>query len=285
MTPTTAVPRRLRRSPTTPAGRPRSAMERARPAASTVWPASRGTSPTSFTMWFREQGHVFDWGTLKWCQAYTTPPNGCYDAENIALDEFGHVEGLGHHDNYDVGLGLRRCRRPDLLANQTLRWLEQARLRTVRCRPAPDHLRPRHGIEQVLDVPRPVDRPDDRRLADADRGRRIDDADRDAQGRRCRRLRPAGRQRRVGADGHPPASAPSARRPGPASERWRSGPSPAPTCSPSGRAARPSTEPSSRRPSTEGINGDSSPAVRVNVTGCGAGAVAKSESPTQVPCA
>ena len=57
--------------------------------------------PDSFTMWFREQGHVFDWGTMKWCQAYTTPPNGCYDAENIALDEFGHVEGLGHHANYD----------------------------------------------------------------------------------------------------------------------------------------------------------------------------------------
>ena len=57
--------------------------------------------PDSFTMWFREQGHVFDWGTMKWCEAYTTPPNGCYDAENVALDEFGHVEGLGHHDNYD----------------------------------------------------------------------------------------------------------------------------------------------------------------------------------------
>jgi hypothetical protein len=56
--------------------------------------------PDSFTMWFREQGHVFDWGTMKWCEAYTTPPNGCYDAENVALDEFGHVEGLGHHDNY-----------------------------------------------------------------------------------------------------------------------------------------------------------------------------------------
>src|SRR6478736_6162034 len=56
--------------------------------------------PDSFTMWFREQGHVFDWGTLKWCQAYTSPPNGCYDAETIALDEFGHVEGLNHHGNY-----------------------------------------------------------------------------------------------------------------------------------------------------------------------------------------
>ncbi|MEP6638404.1 MAG: hypothetical protein ABJC39_03570 [Chloroflexota bacterium] len=56
--------------------------------------------PNGFTMWFREQGHVFDWGTLKWCQAYTTAPNGCYDAETIALDEFGHVEGLNHHVNW-----------------------------------------------------------------------------------------------------------------------------------------------------------------------------------------
>ena len=52
-------------------------------------------------MWLREQGHVFDWGTLKWCQTYDKPPNGCYDAETIALDEFGHVDGLGHHDNRD----------------------------------------------------------------------------------------------------------------------------------------------------------------------------------------
>jgi hypothetical protein len=57
-------------------------------------------APTGFTMWFREQGRVFDWGTLKWCQMYASPPNGCYDVENIALDEFGHVEGLGHHANF-----------------------------------------------------------------------------------------------------------------------------------------------------------------------------------------
>jgi hypothetical protein len=57
-------------------------------------------APDGFTMWLREQGHVFDWGTLKWCQAYANPPDGCYDAETIALDEFGHVEGLGHHVNY-----------------------------------------------------------------------------------------------------------------------------------------------------------------------------------------
>lgn len=55
--------------------------------------------PTSFTMWMREQGHRFDWGSLRWCQAYATWPNGCFDVENIMLDEFGHVEILDHHDN------------------------------------------------------------------------------------------------------------------------------------------------------------------------------------------
>ena len=59
------------------------------------------TAPTGFTMWLREQGHVFDWGTLRWCQVYASPPNGCYDAETIALDEFGHVEVLNHHVNYN----------------------------------------------------------------------------------------------------------------------------------------------------------------------------------------
>ncbi len=61
------------------------------------------SAPTGFTMWLREQGHVFDWGTLKWCQAYAAPPNGCYDAETIALDEFGHIEMLDHHLNYADG--------------------------------------------------------------------------------------------------------------------------------------------------------------------------------------
>jgi len=59
--------------------------------------------PTGFTVSFREQGHRFDWGLLAWCQMYTTPPNGCFDAENIALDELGHVEILNHHVNYSDG--------------------------------------------------------------------------------------------------------------------------------------------------------------------------------------
>ena len=57
-------------------------------------------APDGFTMWLREQGHVFDWGTLKWCQSYETAPNGCFDVETIALDEFGHIEILNHHVNY-----------------------------------------------------------------------------------------------------------------------------------------------------------------------------------------
>ena len=57
-------------------------------------------APYSFSMWMREQGHRFDWGSLRWCQAYTTWPDGCFDVENIMLDEFGHVEILDHHVNY-----------------------------------------------------------------------------------------------------------------------------------------------------------------------------------------
>jgi hypothetical protein len=54
---------------------------------------------TSFTMWMREQGHLFDWGSLRWCQAYVSWPDGCFDVETIMLDEFGHVEMLDHHVN------------------------------------------------------------------------------------------------------------------------------------------------------------------------------------------
>ena len=62
---------------------------------------SRAGAPERFGMWFRRHGHAFDWGYLRWCQAYTSWPDGCYDVENIALDEFGHVQILGHHQNYD----------------------------------------------------------------------------------------------------------------------------------------------------------------------------------------
>jgi hypothetical protein len=58
--------------------------------------------PDSFVgMWFRPHNWPFEWGNLKWCQALATFTNGCYDVENVALDEFGHIELLGHHVNFD----------------------------------------------------------------------------------------------------------------------------------------------------------------------------------------
>lgn len=58
--------------------------------------------PSSFAgLWFRPHGWTFDWGTLRWCQAQSSFTDGCYDVENVTLDELGHVEILGHHVNYD----------------------------------------------------------------------------------------------------------------------------------------------------------------------------------------
>ena len=63
----------------------------------------RSGAPSSFRMWFRAHGYVFDWGTLRWCQGQSSFTNGCFDVETIALDEFGHVDGLGHHVNLSDG--------------------------------------------------------------------------------------------------------------------------------------------------------------------------------------
>jgi hypothetical protein len=60
---------------------------------------SRLGAPNSFTMSFRENGHRYDWGVLRWCEM-TGYPDGCFEAENSALDEFGHVEILAHHVNF-----------------------------------------------------------------------------------------------------------------------------------------------------------------------------------------
>ena len=58
----------------------------------------RRDAPDWFGVWLRENGHRFDWGVLSWCEVAGNP-NGCYDAENITLDELGHVLGLDHHVN------------------------------------------------------------------------------------------------------------------------------------------------------------------------------------------
>lgn len=59
----------------------------------------RRSTPDWFGVWLRENGHRFDWGTLRWCEM-TGSPRGCYQAETITLDELGHVLGLNHHVNY-----------------------------------------------------------------------------------------------------------------------------------------------------------------------------------------
>ncbi len=59
---------------------------------------SRNPAGGYWHLWFRENGHRYDWGTLGWCEM-TGSPNGCYRAETIALDELGHVDGLDHHVN------------------------------------------------------------------------------------------------------------------------------------------------------------------------------------------
>jgi hypothetical protein len=60
----------------------------------------RDTSTLSFRIYFRPNGHRFDWGVLRWCEMFDAPPDGCYDAENVMLDELGHVLVLDHHVNY-----------------------------------------------------------------------------------------------------------------------------------------------------------------------------------------
>ena len=55
------------------------------------------TSALSFDMWIRENGHRYDWGTLRWCEVSGTG-DGCFLAESVALHEFGHVDALAHHN-------------------------------------------------------------------------------------------------------------------------------------------------------------------------------------------
>ena len=58
----------------------------------------RRDPPGWFGVWYRENGHRYDWGTLRWCEM-TGSPTGCFEAENVALHELGHVMILDHHVN------------------------------------------------------------------------------------------------------------------------------------------------------------------------------------------
>lgn len=58
----------------------------------------RNPSAGYWHLWFREDGHRYDWGTLRWCEM-AGGPSGCFEAQTITLDELGHVLGLDHHVN------------------------------------------------------------------------------------------------------------------------------------------------------------------------------------------
>ena len=59
----------------------------------------RRNPPGKYGVWFRENGHRFDWGTLRWCEL-SGGPDGCYQVRNVMLDELGHVLVLDHHENF-----------------------------------------------------------------------------------------------------------------------------------------------------------------------------------------
>jgi hypothetical protein len=59
----------------------------------------RRDTPGWFGVWYRENGHRFDWGSLRWCEM-TGSPDGCFEARNVMLHELGHVMVLDHHDNW-----------------------------------------------------------------------------------------------------------------------------------------------------------------------------------------
>jgi hypothetical protein len=61
---------------------------------------SSGTS--TWTLRMRPHGFDFRWGTLRWCER--SGGDGCFDAEHVALHEFGHAIGLGHPE--DAGFHL-----------------------------------------------------------------------------------------------------------------------------------------------------------------------------------
>jgi len=58
----------------------------------------RRDTPDWFGVWYRENGHRYDWGTLRWCEM-TGSPSGCFEVENVTLHELGHVMVLDHHVN------------------------------------------------------------------------------------------------------------------------------------------------------------------------------------------
>lgn len=70
----------------------------------TVFPSGCSTSiacashdGTSWALRMRPHGYDFRWGNLRWCERASNA--GCFDAEHVALHEFGHTIGLDHPES------------------------------------------------------------------------------------------------------------------------------------------------------------------------------------------
>ena len=210
------------------------------------------------------------------------PPNGCYDAETIALDEFGHVEGLNHHVNY---------------ANDS-DYLDAVVQTYSRTKPAAGWNMHAFGRCDVATLQLQYDM----QTWSAKYSTCLDLATSSPSARRRPRSRSAARRRsprrsrswtttrtcgsaatRSRAGPSPSSAGPRARRPGPASGRW-----------PLGAAGgtyvitqSPRSDTDYRAvfatPSNEGINGDTSPTVSVLVfSHCGS--VSGSAPGIDTPC-
>jgi hypothetical protein len=53
--------------------------------------------PSTWGVWLRPHGTDFAWGTLRWCQKWST--TGCFDLRRVMLHELGHVTGLHHPES------------------------------------------------------------------------------------------------------------------------------------------------------------------------------------------
>ena len=160
-TPRAAADRRPRRSRTTPTVRTRSATAPAPRAASTGLPVSPGTRPTASRCGSVSRATSSIGARSSGARRTPSPPNGCYDAETIALDEFGHVEGLDHHVNYADDSDYTRRRRPDLSRGPSHRPAgTRMPSAAATWRPSRCSTTSRAATADVLDLPRPLDRPD-----------------------------------------------------------------------------------------------------------------------------
>ena len=109
--------------------------------------------PDGFTMWLREQGHVFDWGTMKWCQAYTQPAERLLRRGDDRARRVRSRRGPQPPRQLRRRSRLPRCRRADVLEGQAADRLQRTRLRPMRRRDPAAPVRRSVDRRQVLDLP------------------------------------------------------------------------------------------------------------------------------------